>query len=134
MPRTILLHNPDRRKEMSRFVGVDHVWSYDFFHTRTRDGRGIRLLTILDEYTRECLSIYVKRKFTSDDVLERLSDLFFRRGVPEHIRSDNGSEFTAKILRGWLMNLGVRTAYIEPGRPWENGYMNHLMGSCRMKC
>ncbi len=109
----------------------NHVWSYDFIHARTRDGRGMRLLTIPDEYTRECLAIDVMRKFTSDDVLERLSDLFFRHGVPEHIRSDNGSEFTAKVLREWLITLKVRTAYIEPGSPWENGYIESFNGKLR---
>ena len=73
--------------------------------------------------SRECLSMDVKRRFTSDDVLYRLTDLFFRRGVPDHIRSDNESEFTAKAVRKWLMRLGVKTAFIEPGSPWENGYI-----------
>ena len=109
----------------------NHVWSYDFIYPRTRNGRGIRLLTILDEYTRECLSIDVNRKFTSDDVLYRLTDLFLRRGVPEHIRSDNGSEFTAKTVRKWLMRLGVKTLYIEPGSPWENGYIESFNGKLR---
>ena len=109
----------------------NNVWSYDFIHTRTRDGRGIRLLTILDEYTRECLSIDVKRKFISDDVLYRLTGLFISRGLPEHIRSDNGSEFTAKAVRKWLMRLGIKTAYIEPGSPWENGYIESFNGKLR---
>jgi putative transposase len=109
----------------------NHVWSYDFVHDRTRDGRALRMLTILDEYSRECLAIDVGRKFTQDAVLHRLTDLFFRRGVPEHIRSDNGSEFTAKAVRSWLSRLGVRTLYIEPGSPWENGYIESFNGKLR---
>jgi putative transposase len=109
----------------------NHVWSYDFVYDRTRDGRGIRLLTILDEYSRECLAIDVGRKFTHDKVMNRLTDLFFRRGIPEHIRSDNGTEFTAKAVRSWLGRLGVRTQYIEPGSPWENGYIESFNGKLR---
>ena len=90
-------------------------------HARTHDGRALRLLTIIDEYRRECLAIDVARKLSSEDVLERLSDLFVRRGVPDHIRSDNGPEFTAKAVRGWLDRVGVKTLFIEPGSPWENG-------------
>ena len=82
---------------------------------RTADGRAFRMLTIVDEYTRECLAIDVSRKLTSEDVLERLRDLFVRKGVPDHIRSDNGSEFTAKRVREWLGRIGVKTFYIEPG-------------------
>ena len=89
------------------------------------------MLTILDEYSRECLAIDVGRKFTQDAVLHRLTDLFFRRGIPEHIRSDNGSEFTAKAVRSWLSRLGVRTLYIEPGSPWENGYIESFNGKLR---
>ena len=100
----------------------DHVWSYDFVHARTRDGRAFRMLAVLDEFTRECLAIDVARRLSSDDVLERLSDLFVRRGVPARIRSDNRPEFTAKAVREWLGRVGVTTLYIEPGSPWENGY------------
>jgi putative transposase len=106
----------------------DHVWSYDFVQARTRDGRAFRMLNVIDEYTRECLAIDVARRLTSDDVLERLSDLFVRRGVPEHIRSDNGPEFTAKAVRGWLGRVGVGTLFIEPGSPWENGYIESFNG------
>jgi putative transposase len=109
----------------------NHVWSYDFVHDRTRDGRGFRLLTIMDEYTRECLAIDIGRSLTHDAVLYRLSDLFFRRGIPEHIRSDNGSEFTATAVRNWLKRLGVKTLYIEPGSPWENGYIESFNGKLR---
>jgi len=106
----------------------DHVWSYDFVQARTRDGRAFRMLNVIDEYTRECLAIDVARKLKADDVLERLSDLFVRRGVPRHIRSDNGPEFTAKAVRGWLGRVGVGTLYIEPGSPWEDGYVESFNG------
>jgi putative transposase len=106
----------------------DHVWSYDFVLTRTHDGRAVRMLTILDEYTRECLAIDVARKLTSEDVLERLTDLFIRRAVPDYIRSDNGAEFTARAVRDWLDRVGVRTLYIQPGSPWENGYIESFNG------
>jgi transposase InsO family protein len=100
----------------------NYVWSYDFLHDRTRNGRTLRILTILDEYSRECLAIDVGKKFTHDTVMHRLTALFFRRGIPEHIRSDNGSELSDKAVRNWLSRLGVRTLYIELGSPWENGY------------
>ena len=89
------------------------------------------MLTIVDEYTRECLAIDVSRKLTSEDVLERLSDLFVRKGVPDHIRSDNGSEVTAKRVRGWLERVGVKTLVIEPGSPWENGCVESFHGKLR---
>jgi transposase InsO family protein len=91
----------------------NHAWSYDFVMDRTADGRAIRMLTVVDEFTRECLAVDVARKLTSKDVLERLSDLFVRKGVPDHIRSDNGSEFTAKRVREWLGRVGVKTLYIR---------------------
>ena len=109
----------------------DHVWSYDFVQARTRDGRALRMLTVIDEFTRECLAIDTARQLKSDDVLERLSDLFVRRGVPAHIRSDNGPEFTAKAVREWLGKVGVTTLYIEPGSPWENGYVESFNGKLR---
>lgn len=109
----------------------DHVWSYDFVSARTSDGRPLRFLTVLDEYSRECLAIDVARRLGKEDVMCRLADLFVRRGVPSHIRSDNGSEFTAKEVRGWLARLGVRTLYIEPGSPWENGYIESFNGKFR---
>ena len=93
----------------------DHVWSYDFVQDRTHDGRKFRMLTVIDEYSRECLAIDVARRLTSEDVLERLSDLFVRRGVPDHIRSDNGPEFTARKVCEWLERVGVKTLFIEPG-------------------
>jgi putative transposase len=90
-----------------------------------------QMLTILDEFTRECLAIDVARRLTSEDVLERLSDLFIRRGVPEHIRSDNGSEFTATKVQDWLRRVEVKTLYIAPGSPWENGYIESFNGKLR---
>jgi putative transposase len=109
----------------------DHVWSYDFVSCRTGDGRPLRALNLIDEFTRECLSIDVGRKLTSDDVLERLTDLFVRRGVPGHIRSDNGGEFTATAVRDWLARVGVKTLYIGPGSPWENGFIESFNGKLR---
>ena len=110
---------------------ANHVWSYGFVSCRTSDGRPLRMLNLIDELTRECLSIDVDRKLTSDDVLERLTDLFVRRGVPGHLRSDNGSEFTATAVRDWLAKVGVKTLYIEPGSPWENGYVESFNGRLR---
>jgi transposase InsO family protein len=109
----------------------DHVWSYDFVHERTHDGRALKILTIMDEYTRECLSIHVSRKMTSQDVIEQLSYLFLTRGIPHYIRSDNGPEFTAKEVREWLAGLDVQTLFIEPGSPWENGYIESFNGTLR---
>jgi putative transposase len=109
----------------------NHVWSYDFVHARTRDGRAVRMLTILDEFSRECLAIDTARQLRSQDVLDRLTDLFARRGSPRYIRSDNGSEFTAKAVRQWLGRLQVGTLYIEPGSPWENGYIESFNGKLR---
>jgi transposase InsO family protein len=99
----------------------DHVWSYDSVMDRTSGGRKFRMLTLIDEHSRECLAIDVARRLKSEDVLERLSDLFVRRGVPHDLRSDNGSEFTATKVREWLARIGVTTLFIEPGSPWENG-------------
>ena len=110
---------------------TDHVWSYDFVQDRTSDGPAFRMLTLIDEYSRECLAIDVARRLTSEDVLERLSDLFVRRGVPNHIRSDNGPEFTAKKVTEWLDRLNVKTLFIEPGSPWENGYNESFNGKLR---
>jgi len=108
-----------------------HVWSYDFVAARTRDGRAFRLLVIIDEYSRECLAIYVARRITSDDVLGVLAQLFVGKGAPCHLRSDNGTEFTAKAVREWLSRVGVKTLYIEPGSPWENGYVESFNGKLR---
>jgi transposase InsO family protein len=109
----------------------DHVWSYDFVEERTTDGRKFRILNILDEFTRECLAVRVERRLNSHDVIDALFNLFVLRGVPEHIRSDNGSEFTAKAVRKWLTGLGVKTLFIEPGSPWENGFIESFNGKMR---
>lgn len=109
----------------------DHVWAYDFVLARTHEGLPLRLLVVVDEWTRECLAIDVARQLGSDDVLERLSWLMATRGVPDHVRSDNGSEFTATAVREWLGKVGVKTLYIEPGSPWENGYVESLNGKLR---
>lgn len=106
----------------------NHVWSYDFVHARTRDGRPLKLLTLIDEFTRECID--VARRLRSEEVLCRLGRLMLERGVPEHIRSDNGPEFIAKALRRWLGRVGTRTLFIEPGSPWENGYSIRSTESC----
>ena len=100
----------------------NHVWSYDFVHHRTDDGRAFRTLNILDEHSRECLAIRVKRKLNSTEVIDALTDSFILRGVPAYIRSDNGPEFIAGAVRDWIKAVGAKTAYIEPGSPWENGY------------
>ena len=98
---------------------------------RTADGRAFRILTILDEFTRQCLAIDVARRLNNETVLDRLADLFIRRGTPDYIRSDNGSEFTAKAVREWLKAVGVKTLYITPGSPWENGYNESFNGKLR---
>jgi putative transposase len=109
----------------------DHVWAYDFVSCRTHDGRAFKMLTIVDEFTRECLAIDVARNLKSDDLLERLCWLMTTRGVPTHVRSDNGPEFTAKSVRAWLSKVGVTTLFIEPGSPWENGYVESFNGKLR---
>ena len=109
----------------------NHVWSYDIVMIRTTDGRAVRILVIIDEYTRECLSLTAARSIRSQDVLDQLYNLFISLGTPDHIRSDNGPEFTAKAVRKWLDDLGVTTLFIEPGSPWENGYVESFNGKFR---
>jgi len=109
----------------------NHVWAYDFVADRTHDGRAFRMLTIIDEYTRECLAIVVDRKLRSPDVIATLAELFLRRDLPEHIRSDNGPEFCAKAVREWLDRFDVGPMFIEPGSPWENGYNESFNGKLR---
>ena len=109
----------------------NHVWSYDFVSDRTSDGRPIRILNVIDEFSRECLLTYVARKIAAIDVLECLAELFIIHGIPDFIRSDNGPEFVAEILRRWLQRLGVKTLFIEPGSPWENGYIESFNGKMR---
>ncbi len=109
----------------------NHVWAHDSVMARIHDGRAFRMLTIIDEYTRECLAIDVARRLRSDDVLYRLAALFVDRGPPDRIRSDYGAEFTATAVREWLARVGVKTLYIEPGSPWENGYNESFNGKLR---
>ena len=109
----------------------NHVWAYDFVENRTRDGRKLRMLNVVDEYTRECLAIRVARKLGAADVIDVLSDLFILHGVPGYIRSDNGPEFAATAVKGWITGVGAGTAFIEPGSPWENGYVESFNGKFR---
>jgi transposase InsO family protein len=109
----------------------NHVWSYDFVEAQTHDGRKVRLMTLIDEFTRECLAIRVARRINGMGVIEAMADAMIVHGVPEHIRSDNGPEMTAKIVRQWLASVGAQTLYIEPGSPWENGYCESFNGKLR---
>ena len=109
----------------------NHVWSYDFVEDRTHDGRKYRMLNVVDEFTHECLAIRLARKLKSIDVIDVLSDLFMLRGVPGHIRSDNGPEFVAKAVQEWIASVGAKAAYIEPGSPWENGYIESFNARLR---
>lgn len=113
---------------------ANHVWSYDFVSGRTHDGRTLRMLTLIDEFTRECLAIRVARRLGRYEVIEALADVMLFRGIPENVRSDNGSEFVAKELRQWLAKLGTGTLYIAPGSPWENGYCESFNGKLRDEC
>jgi transposase InsO family protein len=130
-PKRKRLWNNDGSCVRLRAEHKNHVWSYDFVLDRTSNGRAIRMLNIIDEFTRECLAIEVGRKLSSRNVIDVLSQLFIERGVPEHIRSDNGSEFIAKRVRAWLAKQQVKTLYIEPGSPWENGYIESFNGKLR---
>ena len=114
-----------------RALHKDHVWAWDFIHDRTEDGRALKWLSVVDEYTRECLVLEVRRSFTSADVIDVLRELFAIRGAPRHIRSDNGPEFIAQAIRSWLSSARVETLYIEPGSPWENGYAESFHGRLR---
>lgn len=109
----------------------DHVWSYDFMMDRTHNGRPFRTFNVIDEFTRECLAIKVARKLTSEDVENTLAELFKTRGVPKHVRSDNGSEFIASKLRMWFKKLELQPLFITPGSPWENGYIESFNGKLR---
>lgn len=134
---------PKRQRKKKRFYLNDgscvrlrpswpnHVWAYDFVEDRLHNGRKIRMLTVIDEYSRKCLAIRVDQKLNSDDVMDVLASLFITEGAPDHIRSDNGSEFTAHSIKNWLARLGVHTAYIEPASPWENGYNESFNGKLR---
>ncbi len=110
---------------------VDHVWSYDFAMDSSQDGRRLKLMPVVDEYSRECLSIDVERSITSEEVVDTLRRLFSERGAPEYIRSDNGPEFIAAALKRWLAACGVGTLYIDPGSPWENAYSETFISRMR---
>ena len=109
----------------------NHVWSYDFVEDRTHDGRKYRMLNVIDEFTHEALAIRSDRKLNSTDVIDVLTDLFILRGTPEHVRSDNGPEFIARAMQEWIAAVGARTAYIEPGSPWENGFIESFNARLR---
>lgn len=112
-------------------VGRDDVWTWDFIHDRTEDGRALKWLSIVDEYTRECLALEAARSFKSGDVIDVLIELFHVRGIPKHMRSDNGPEFIAKAIRAWLERANVKTLYIDPGSPWQNGFVESFHGKLR---
>jgi transposase InsO family protein len=112
----------------------NHVWGYDFVSERTERGGQLKMLNVVDEFTRECLTIEVARKFTGQDVVDTLAELFALRGRPRYIRSDNGPELACKAVRKWLRQSGVRTLFIEPGSPWENGYVESFNGKLRDEC
>jgi putative transposase len=108
-----------------------HVWAWDFLHDRTSDGRSLKWFTLVDEYTRECLALEVDRGMTARAVSAVLAGVVWERGVPRHIRSDNGPEFIAKAIRAWMSGAGLETLYIEPGAPWENGYAESFNSKVR---
>ncbi len=110
---------------------ANHVWAYDFVEDRTREGRRFRMLCVVDEFTREALAIRVARKLSSADVIDVLADLFLTHGTPAHIRSDQGPEFVAAAVKGWIESVGAKTAYIEKASPWENGYVESFNGKLR---
>jgi putative transposase len=110
---------------------ANHVWSYDFVSAKTHDGRTVRMLNLIDEHTRESLLVRPERRWSSAKVIESLADVMVMKGVPEHIRSDNGPEFVARDLRKWLADTGAKTLYIEPGSPWENGYCESFNSKLR---
>jgi putative transposase len=109
----------------------NHVWSYDFVSTYTHDGRTVRMLNLIDEFTRQCLAIHPRRRLNSRNVIEVVANAMIEHGIPEHIRSDNGPEFVARDLRKWLADIGTKTLYIEPGSPWENGYCESFNSKLR---
>ena len=112
----------------------NEVWCVDFIHDRTEYGEKLKMLTVLDEYTRECLEIRVEKRMRSYDVIETLDELVMERGKPRHVRSDNGAEFIAEALKDWLEGKGIEPTYIEPGSPWENGYVESFHGKFRDEC
>jgi transposase InsO family protein len=125
------LGSSDNACHRRRAEGRDHVWCWDFIHDRTADGKTLKWLSVVDEYTRECLALEVGRGLTGRRVVEVLGRLFAERGVPGHVRSDNGPEFIAKAVRTWLAGRAVEVLYIAPGSPWENGYAESFHGRVR---
>ena len=118
----------------TRAQGVNHVWSWDFVSDRTDNGGKLRILSVLDEYSRECLALHVARKLTATDPVAVMEQLVAQRGTPAHIRSDNGSEFVARALQAWLAKRSIKTLYIEPSSPWQNGHVESFHGSLRDEC
>jgi putative transposase len=118
----------------TRATGLNQVWSWDFIADRTDNGGKLRILSVLDEFSRECLALHVARKLNAQDLIEVMERLVTERGAPAHIRSDNGSEFIARILQEWLTRHSVKTLYIEPGSPWQNGHVESFHGSLRDEC
>lgn len=131
-PRRRRRGSPVEAREEARYP--NHIWTYDFCEDRTEDGRKVRLLAVEDEFTRECLALEVGRSMPAERVVETLEWLFLSRGVPACIRSDNGSEFTSEKVRTWLNGRGCKTLFIEPGRPWQNGYVESFIGRLRDEC
>lgn len=126
--------NRDGACQQRQALHKDHVWTWDFIFDRTANGRSVKILSIVDEFTRECLALEVSRKFKASDVIDVLADLFVIRGVPKHIRSDNGPEFVAQAIRRWLKRAGVEVLYITPGSPWENGFVESFHSRLRDEC
>jgi transposase InsO family protein len=133
-----------RKRRKKRYLGMgsngcacrralypNHVWAWDFIHDRTSDGRALKWLIVVDEYTRECLLLEARRQLPATGVGRLLENVLHQRGVPEHIRSDNGPEFIAQAIRQWLKHVGVETLYIEPGCPWQNGYAESFVSRLR---
>ena len=112
----------------------DHVWAYDFVEDRTRDGRKFRLLCVVDEFTREALAIRVARKLGAAEVIDVLADLFLARGVPAHVRSDQGPEFVAEAVKGWIAGVGAATAVIEKASPWRTATWRASTASSATSC
>ena len=125
---------PSKNTVKQKASHPNHVWTYDFLEDRTENGSKLRIMTVLDEFTRESLSIRVDKSITHEKVIESLSFLFLTRGTPEYIRSDNGPEFVAKGLQNWLKYMNCKTIYITPGSPWENGYIESFHDKFRSEC
>lgn len=142
--RTLGLQLPRRAKRKRRYGAAperlmraehaNHVWTYDFLHTSTERGGKLRVLAVLDEYTRECLALYVARSISSKRVIHLLNWLFVTRGRPQYLRSDNGSEFIARAIQMWLEAEKCQTLYIKPGSPWENPFIESFIGKLRTEC